>query len=308
VTLAFFVVCTVALATLALAACGEGEGGQGESGRGGRTPSADEVRLVVSRDFGGEVLRDVVMPAGDKADALRVLAENAEIDTGYGGQFVNGIDGLTSTFGGVSSADAADWFYWVDGVLGDVGAADWKLEGGETVWWDYHRWADAMTLPRALHAFPRPYAGRPLPVTAAVDVTGLDDWAAANGLELASRRPLAKSAPAGGLVLATADDVTTTPWIRDLLSASRVGVELIGVREGGLRVISPDGASGPPAAAAALAVGSLEDPARPYLVIVGDSADDIAAIVPRLTPKALTAAVAVALVDGELVHLPWQAR
>ena len=53
---------------------------------------------------------------------MRLLAENTTVDTGYGGQFVSGIDGLRSTFGSVSSADAADWFYWVDGVMADVGA------------------------------------------------------------------------------------------------------------------------------------------------------------------------------------------
>jgi hypothetical protein len=302
------VLAAVLAVALALAACGGGEGGGTGTAAGGRPPSANELRLVVSRDFGAEVLRDVVVPAGDKSDALRVLAENAEVDTGYGGQFVNGIDGLESSFGGVSSADAADWFYWVDGVLGDVGAADWKLTGGETVWWDYHRWADAMILPLALHAFPRPFTGRALEVTAAGEVAGLGDWAAANGIELAPREPLGTQAPAGGLVLATAAEATAAPWLLDLLDASRTGVEMIRIDAKGLRVVSPDGTQGPAATGAAVVVGGLDDPARPYLVVLGATAADLEAFVAQLTPETLNASVAVAQVDDAILHLPWQGK
>ena len=291
-------------ALLVMAACGGG-GERGTAASDGRTPEDGEIRLVVSRDFGAEVLRDVVVPAEAPTDVLRVLAENAELDTGYGGQFVNGIDGLKSTFGG-GSADAADWFYWVDGVLGDVGAADWKLKGGETVWWDYHRWADAMMLPLALHAFPRPYTGRPLAVTAAADVAGLGDWAAANGLGLAARRPLTRHAPSGGLVLVTASEAAATPWVLELVSASRAGVEMVRITKDGLRLSSTAGDVGPAAAAAAIPASNPDDPARPYLVVVGATTADLVSFVPQLTPENLNAAVAVALVDGDLVHLPRQ--
>jgi hypothetical protein len=293
-------------AALALAACGGGEGDTAGTAAGGRPPSADEIRLVVSRDFGAEVLRDVVVPAGDKTDALRVLAENAEVDTGYGGQFVSGIDGIASTFGGGDAAAAADWFYWVDGVMGDVGAADWKLEGGETVWWDFHRWADAMIVPAALHAFPRPYAGGALEVTAAAEVDGLADWAAANGLELAATRTLGRQKPGGGLVLATAADVAGAPWLMELLDPSRLGIEMLRVDAQHLRVVAPDGSDGPAAGGAALAVVNPDDPERPYLVVLGATAADLEAFVARLTPDSLNASVAVAQVDDAIVHLPWQ--
>ncbi len=304
--------CVAALAcaaALALAACGGGEGTGGDEGdgaSGGRTPTAGELRLVVSRDFGAEVLRDVVVPAGEKSDALRVLAENADVDTGYGGQFVSGIDGIKSTFGGGNAADAADWFYWVDGVIGDVGAADFKLEGGETVWWDFHRWADAMFVPLALHAFPRPYAGRALAVTAAADVAGLGDWAAAAGLEVSARRPVTGRAPDGGVVLATAAEAADTPWLLELLGATRTGVEMVRVAGGALDLVALSGQTGPRASAVALPAVNTDHPERPFLVVVGATAEDVDAILPGLTAADLSATVGVALVDGELVRLPWQ--
>jgi hypothetical protein len=298
--------CLLLFAALAAGCGGEGSGGGSGQAAGGRPPAADEVRLVVSRDFGAEVLRDVVVPAGDGTDALRVLAENAEVDTGYGGQFVNGIDGLASSFGGGSAADAADWFYWVDGIMGDVGAADSKLKGGETVWWDFHRWADAMMVPLALHAFPRPYSGHPLAVTAATDVAGLGDWAAAAGLELADTEPLADEPADGGLVLATPAETAAASWVLELLDAAHGGVEMVRVTDGQLRLVSPDGQAGPVATAVAQPVGNTEHPERPFLVVLGVTAADLEAFVPRLTTEMLSATVAVALVDGEVVRLPWQ--
>jgi hypothetical protein len=292
------------LALLVTMGCGSTDAG-GAGPAGGRPPAADEVRLVVSRDFGGEVLRDVVVPAGDGTDALRVLAENAEVETSYGGEFVAGIEGLSSSFGS-GTEGPADWFYWVDGVMGDVGAADTKLKGGETVWWDYHRWASAMVVPLALHAFPRPYAGRPLEVTAAADVAGLGDWAAANGLELNARRPLTDRAPEGGLVLATAAEAARTPWVLELLDAAHSGIQVVRVEDGELQAVSPDGEAGPLATAVAQPALNVDSPGRPFLVVLGATAADLESFLPALTAESASAAVALALVDGQLVNLPWQ--
>lgn len=292
---------------LLLAACnGGGSGGDGAA-RAGRPPAADEIRLVISKDFGAEVLRDVVVPYRENLDVLRLLAENTEVETGYGGGFVESIDGLTSSFGAVSSADAADWFYWVDGVLADAGAADWPLRGGETVWWDYHRWADAMIVPMALHAFPRPYDDAPLAVTAAAAVAGLGDWAAAAGVELEARRDLAGDEPNGGLVLVTVEEAAATPWVRELLGPGRSGLRFADVGPGSITLLAPGGERGPVAAALAQPVGNPKAPARPFLVVVGQTRDELAAMLARLTPEALWATVAVALVDSEVVRLPWLA-
>ena len=62
----------------------------------GHRPAAAEVRLVVTRDFGAKVLVDTVAPWKKGMNVMRLLAEHATVDTGYGGQFVSGIDGLRS--------------------------------------------------------------------------------------------------------------------------------------------------------------------------------------------------------------------
>jgi hypothetical protein len=298
----------LALAVLTLAGCAGVRSDRAVKPAAGRTPGADEVRLVVSRDFGAQILRDVTAPVSDGLDVMRLLAEHAEVEAGYGGRFVTGIDGLDSSFGGGSSADAADWFFWVDGEMADVGADEWKLKGGETVWWDYHRWTDAMYVPQALHAFPRPYADARQALTADPEIAGLAGWAKASGIELDRRRVLAGGRPRGGVVVATADEAAATPWLLELLGPDRSGIEMVRVSDDAITLLAPDGAAGPQAAAAALPAPNQDDSARPFLVLLGASTDDLEALLSHLPPEAFTARVGVALVDGQLIALPWTER
>ena len=160
---------------------------------------------------------------------MTLLAGHARIDTEYGGGFVSGINGVKSTFGGVSSAQAADWFYWVDGTMADVGAADYRLHGGETVWWDFHQWAHAMSIPAALSAFPAQWRVRPLKVAANEAWPGLRQWAQASGLTLGQTSSLAAGAPGGGLVVATPQEATAAKWLRQLLDSGD-GVRMVRLR------------------------------------------------------------------------------
>jgi len=269
----------------------------------GRPPTANEVRLVISRDYGATVLKDLLVAPGDDASVMRVLAENAEVTSGYGGGFVDAVDGLESTFGGASSADAADWFYWVDGVLADMGAADYMLSGGETVWWDYHRWAGAMFAPTAVHAFPVPWAGRPLPVASDGEAAGLEAWAQSSGLELGPRGPLGDAPPADGLVVCTAAQAAATPWLAGLL-AGQGSAPLVDVGGGRLSVLRIQGEPAAAARAAVLALPNAADPARPLLLLL--LADEAAAdeTFALLTPSSFGARLALAVVEGDVVPLP----
>ena len=109
---------TVAV-TLALAGCG------GESGT---------ATLKVTRDHGSRVLLTTRVPAG--LTAMQALERKANVKTSYGGRFVVSINGL-------ASASHRDWFYFIDGVLGDRSAAEVRLHSGSVEWWDYRRWRDA---------------------------------------------------------------------------------------------------------------------------------------------------------------------
>ena len=73
------------------------------------------------------------VPAG--LTAMQALQRKAEVKTSYGGRFVVSINGL-------SSAPRRDWFYFIDGVLGDRSAAEVRLHDGDVELWDYRRWTD----------------------------------------------------------------------------------------------------------------------------------------------------------------------
>lgn len=134
------------LAALAAAGCGLGVG-----------EGAGRVELTVTREFGGEpVLGPVVDEVSEADTVLRVLDRNAEIETRYGGAFVQAIEGIA---GGREGGRPYDWFYYVNGLWAPVGAAEYELRGGEAIWWDYRDWSAAMRVPALVGSWPQPFAG-----------------------------------------------------------------------------------------------------------------------------------------------------
>jgi hypothetical protein len=136
------------LAAACLAACGAGAG----------EPSAD-ARLLVTRDFGRTVLVRDEHPQVRGADTvMRLIQRNAKVTTRYGGGFVQTIDGLA---GGRRGGRPVDWFFYVDGVLSERGAADVRVPDGARIWWDHHDWGDGPAGGSAVvGSFPAPFAGR----------------------------------------------------------------------------------------------------------------------------------------------------
>ena len=130
------------LPLLCLVAALAGCGGSGDDG---------EATLWVTRDRGAEVLVTTSVPTG--VTAMQALRSEADVDTSYGGRFVQSIEGVAG------DADAKrDWFYFVNGVEADRGAAEYRLRPGDVLWWDYRSWAgDDMREPVVVGAFPEPF-------------------------------------------------------------------------------------------------------------------------------------------------------
>jgi hypothetical protein len=131
-------------ATLAAAGCGLG-------------PGADvgSVELTVTREYGTvPVLHDSV-GAKESDTVMRLLEDSAEITTRYGGGYVSEIEGVAEAEHG---GDPYDWFFYVDGVESPIGAADYKVEGGERVWWDYRDWVATNRVPVVVGSWPAPFS------------------------------------------------------------------------------------------------------------------------------------------------------
>ncbi len=126
----------ILLAAVSLAGCGQGDKG--------------EARVWITRDRGATLLDEGVVPAG--LTALQGLDRIAEIQTGYGGAFVNEIAGVAS-----SRARQRDWFFFVNGYEADRGAASYRLRAGDVEWWDYRSWRGSERVSVVAGAFPEPF-------------------------------------------------------------------------------------------------------------------------------------------------------
>jgi uncharacterized protein DUF4430 len=129
---------------LVLAGCGLGEGEE-QSGGG--------VELRVTRDFGREEIGSKrASSVREDETVMRLLSSEFDVETRYGGGFVQAIDGLA----GEGPGGNEDWFYWVNGLEGGVGAAEQELSPGDRVQWDFRDWSAAMRIPAIVGAFPEP--------------------------------------------------------------------------------------------------------------------------------------------------------
>ena len=128
----------------ATAGCGFGEGEEQSGG----------AQVRVTRDFGRVLLGAARAPRiREDQTVMRLLRSRFDIETRYGGRFVQAIDGLEGRGGG----GGVDWFYFVNGVEADVGAAEYELSPGDRVQWDHRRWDVAMRAPAIVGAFPEPF-------------------------------------------------------------------------------------------------------------------------------------------------------
>lgn len=130
------------LLALSLAACGGGEAG--EAGEGAT------ARLWVTHDRGARVVLTASVPAG--LTVMQALQREADVETRYGGRFVEAIEGVEG-----SLDEQRDWFFFVNGIEPDVGAAEVRLREGDVAWWDYRSWREQMAQPVVVGAFPEPF-------------------------------------------------------------------------------------------------------------------------------------------------------
>jgi hypothetical protein len=152
----------LAIASLlaALAAAGSGCGlGPGEQ-------QASEGSLTVTRDFGAERLgRKHEGKVSDSDTVMRMLQRDFEVETRYGGNFVQEIDGVA---GGREGGRRVDWFFYVNGIESSAGAGERRVQPGDRIWWDHHDWSATMRVPAVVGSFPEPFVsgseGRKLPV------------------------------------------------------------------------------------------------------------------------------------------------
>ena len=126
------------------AGCGLGEGDEQPGG----------ATLRVTRDFGRAELGSAgTETLRDGGTVMRFLRSEFDVETRFGGGFVQSIDGLA----GEGSSGRRDWFFFVNGIESDVGAAEYELSPGDRVQWDLRHWGAAMRVPAIVGAYPEPF-------------------------------------------------------------------------------------------------------------------------------------------------------
>jgi len=188
---------------LAAAGCGLGPGS-----------TVGSVELTVTRDFGATKVTEASGEATESDTVMRFLEGEAEIETRYGGGYVKSIDGLEES---ERDGHPYDWFFWVNGVISPVGAAEVPLEGGEKIWWDIHNWAASEGAPAVVGSWPAPFTTGWEGHAPVVVVECAGGAAACNTVAGALEGEGVKVASAGGLGSAKRDSksairVLVGPW------------------------------------------------------------------------------------------------
>ena len=131
---------------LAVAGCG-GSGGGPSSGSGS---GAGVGTIWVTKDRGATLVQQGTVASGQTL--LRGLRSIADVKTRYGGRFVQSVYDIS----GDASAHR-DWFWFVNGLLGNTSAADYRLHAGDIAWWDYRDWSKDVKTEVVVGAFPEPF-------------------------------------------------------------------------------------------------------------------------------------------------------
>jgi hypothetical protein len=164
------------------------------AGCGGADADGGRATLWVTRDRGAHVLLVRTVPAG--LTAMQALAREAKVETRYGGRYVQSIDGIAGSAGA-----QRDWFYFVNGIESDRGAAEYRLRAGDVEWWDFRSWRGRMEQPVVVGAFPEPLVHgfdgrvRPLAVRYAAPALAPAARRLARSLRAASVGPAREPAP-----------------------------------------------------------------------------------------------------------------
>ena len=302
------VLVAVLAAALAAAGCGLGAG---ESKEGGAT-------VTVTRDFGTrEVGTGSANTLRGGETVMRQLQRGFEVDTRYGGGFVQAINGVA---GGRRGGRPVDWFFYVNGIEASEGAAARELAPGDDVWWDHHDWGATMRVPAVVGAFPEPFVsglgGKKFAVRIGC-AAGADDVCDEVEQRLTGRGRPGRRARGprrlrrrGSLCASRSGrwaDLRKEPATRELEkgpqasgvfarpSAAGDSIALLDPRG---RVERRIGAGGGLVAATA-----LRDEA-PTWIITGTDAVGLAAAAAQLEPDALRNRFAIAVEDGRAVPLP----
>jgi len=159
---------------LALAAgCSGGSGDEAVVGAASSPPGAvsdAQARVIVTTGYGAETVVDTSIALTKDTTAMQALQSVSDVGTAYGGGFVQSINGI-----GETRISRTDWFYAINGVLANRGAANEVLRDGDVEHWDFREWRFRRNVSATLGCFPsffvNGYGGHVRPTVVACEPT-----------------------------------------------------------------------------------------------------------------------------------------
>lgn len=139
------------------------------------------IQLWVTKDYGQDIVFSKAVPFKQGESIIDIIQRHVQVETAYGGSFVNGINGIISgyTEHKLWGKKKMDWFYYVNGVTGNIGSATYQPGQGDVIWWDYHEWGSSLFIPAIVGAYPEPFIHGYQRKTAGVKIitaTGKEEW------------------------------------------------------------------------------------------------------------------------------------
>jgi hypothetical protein len=296
------------LCCLAVAGCGFGAG---------ETETQSGAALLVTRDFGAERLGSATLGSlTEDETVMRAMQREFEVETRYGGGFIQSIDELE---GGREAGRAVDWFYYVNGVEAEQGSATRELRDGDRVWWDWHDWGEAMRIPAVVGSYPEPFLsgidGERLPVRldctpeARRECTEIRERLVNAGIENASTSSF--GAPVGDqtlrIIVGVWRDVRSDPALARMEAGPRLSGVYVRFEDRGTRMLLLDErgrTTREVGAGAGLVAATRFEEQAPTWVVTGVDESGLAAAAGALEEGVLAENFALAIVDGRGVSLP----
>ncbi|GIK78358.1 MAG: hypothetical protein BroJett022_20480 [Actinomycetes bacterium] len=276
-----------------------------------------EASLRVTREFGAVPMVAATLEDPAETDTVvRFLDAHADLETSYGDNFVDSIDGYAgSTAGGGDE----DWFFFVNGYWSDVGSGERRVLAGDRIWWDYRYWQAAYRVPAVVGSWPEPFlhgeGGDPPSVvvqclTSRADCEPAGAALAAAGVDARTIAPAAPRSAPGSLRLLVGPwgEIRDDPAARSIESGpGESGVYATFGRCRGELALTVEDERGRPALRlddAALIAAVRRGEEQPTWVVTGTDAPAAGAAAAALGSGVLRDRYAVALADGRVQPVP----
>ncbi len=282
----------------------------------------NKVKLLVTRNFGSQAILQEMVGIEKNWTVMDILKNKMTVETRYGGGFIDSINGIKGSSGGLSG-EMQDWFYYVNGICPNVGGADYLISSGEVIWWDYHAWKAGPANAAVVGCYPEPFLhGYEGEIKSTTIMCPSDDLEAGYRLEQALKAKgvgsvkvmqidegLLANRPGPTIVVGEWEELNRSPFLQDFNQAYKRNGAGVHFNESKLELIDIQGQvkrSIDESAGVIAAAGSGLGDSCPLWLVSGTDLSGFQWALDILlnTPEKIAGKYNVAITAGEMISLP----